>query len=159
MRIRILGSVPLWNGFGCGSGRPKNMQISIRIRKTAKKVIWNHKTEEIKVLLTIFCLLMEDPESDPYLWLTDPDADPGRHKNKRILRIRIHNTGFRQFADPDPFVRGMDLRIRIRIHTEISWIRNTGLRADINTERHGLQPTEQGRTGSFRAYMNTGIFR
>ncbi len=27
--------------------------------------------------------------------------------------------------DPDPFVRGMDPRIRIRIHTKMSWIRNT----------------------------------
>jgi hypothetical protein len=27
MRIRILGSVPLSNGSGCGSGRPKNIRI------------------------------------------------------------------------------------------------------------------------------------
>jgi hypothetical protein len=27
--------------------------------------------------------------------------------------------------DPDPLVRGMDPRIRIRIHTKMSWIRNT----------------------------------
>jgi hypothetical protein len=29
--------------------------------------------------------------------------------------------------DPDPFVRGMDprIQIRIRIHTKMSWIRNT----------------------------------
>jgi hypothetical protein len=27
--------------------------------------------------------------------------------------------------DPGPLVRGMDPRIRIRIHTKISWIRNT----------------------------------
>jgi hypothetical protein len=31
MRIRILGSVPLTNGSGCGSGRPENIRI-IRIR-------------------------------------------------------------------------------------------------------------------------------
>jgi hypothetical protein len=28
--------------------------------------------------------------------------------------------------DPDPLVRVMDPRIRIRIHTKMSWIRNTG---------------------------------
>ena len=28
--------------------------------------------------------------------------------------------------DPDPLVRGMDPQIRIRIHTKMSWIRNTG---------------------------------
>jgi hypothetical protein len=28
--------------------------------------------------------------------------------------------------DPDPLVRGMDPRIRIRIHPKMSWIRNTG---------------------------------
>jgi hypothetical protein len=28
--------------------------------------------------------------------------------------------------DPDPLVRGMDPLIRIRIHTKMSWIRNTG---------------------------------
>ncbi len=28
-------------------------------------------------------------------------------------------------ADPDPLVRGMDPRIRNRIHTKMSWIRNT----------------------------------
>jgi hypothetical protein len=27
-------------------------------------------------------------------------------------------------ADPDPLVRGMDARIRIRIHTKMSWIRS-----------------------------------
>jgi hypothetical protein len=26
--------------------------------------------------------------------------------------------------DPDPLVKGMDPRIRIRIHTKMSWIRN-----------------------------------
>jgi hypothetical protein len=32
MRIRILGSVPLTNGSGRGSGRPKNIRIWMRIR-------------------------------------------------------------------------------------------------------------------------------
>ncbi len=30
--------------------------------------------------------------------------------------------------DPDPLVRGMDPRIRIRIHTKMSWVRNTVLK-------------------------------
>ncbi len=83
MLIRILGSAALTNG----SRRPKN--IRIRIRKTAsffknkshKKV--TYKTVEIKVFLTIFARWWKDPEPEPYpetvpyLWLTDPDADPG----------------------------------------------------------------------------------
>ncbi len=32
-------------------------------------------------------------DTDPYLWLADPDPDPGDPKNMRILRIRIPNTG------------------------------------------------------------------
>jgi hypothetical protein len=42
--------------------------------------------------------------------------------NDKNSRIRI------QDPDPDqnPLVRGMDPRIRIRIHTKMSWIRNTG---------------------------------
>jgi hypothetical protein len=31
--------------------------------------------------------------------------------------------------DLDPLVRGMDPRIRIRIHTKMSWVRNTGKKA------------------------------
>ncbi len=38
--------------------------------------------------------------------------------NDENSRIRIQ--------DPDPLVRGMDPRIRIRIHRKMSWIRNTG---------------------------------
>ncbi len=34
--------------------------------------------------------------------------------------------GADQDPDLDPLVRGMDPRIRIRIHTKMSWIRNTG---------------------------------
>jgi hypothetical protein len=30
--------------------------------------------------------------------------------------------------DPDPLVRGMDPRIRIRIHPKMSWIRNTAMK-------------------------------
>jgi hypothetical protein len=38
-----------------------------------------------------------------------------------MFRIRIHM--FLGLPDPDPLVRGMDPRIRI--HTKMSWIRNT----------------------------------
>ncbi len=58
-------------GSGCESGMLKN--IRLRIRKTEK----SHKD----FLLTIFVWWWKDseldPEPDPYLWLTDPDADPG----------------------------------------------------------------------------------
>ncbi len=40
--------------------------------------------------------------------------------NDEKSRIRI------QDSDPDPLVRGMDPRIRIRIHSKMSWIRSTG---------------------------------
>jgi hypothetical protein len=39
-------------------------------------------------------------------------------------RIRIQDPD--PNPDPDPPVRGMDPRIRIRIHPKMSWIRNTG---------------------------------
>jgi hypothetical protein len=41
-----------------------------------------------------------------------------------ILKVRDENGRIR-IQDPDPLVRGMDLRIRI--HPKMSWIRNTGL--------------------------------
>ncbi len=39
------------------------------------------------------------------------------------LKVTDEKAGSGQHPDPDPLVRGMDLRIRIR--TKISWIRNT----------------------------------
>jgi hypothetical protein len=43
-----------------------------------------------------------------------------------VLRIRIRRIRmFLSLLDPDPLVRGMDPQIRIRIHTKMSWIRNT----------------------------------
>jgi hypothetical protein len=43
-----------------------------------------------------------------------------------ILKVNNKNSRIRiQDPDPDPLVNGMDLRIRIRIHTKMSWIRNT----------------------------------
>jgi hypothetical protein len=76
IRIRILGSIPLTNGCGCG--KPKN------IRNTGKKSQRSDKTGEIKVFLTIFAWWWKDPELDPepgpYLWLTNPGAETGGPK-------------------------------------------------------------------------------
>jgi hypothetical protein len=41
-----------------------------------------------------------------------------------ILKVNGENSMIR-IQDPDPLVRGMDPRIRIRIHPKMSWIRNT----------------------------------
>jgi hypothetical protein len=47
------------------------------------------------------------------------------------LKVTDENSRIRiQDPDPDPLVRGMDLRIRIRIHPKMSWIRNTGSNND-----------------------------
>jgi hypothetical protein len=40
------------------------------------------------------------------------------------LEVNDENSRIR-IQDPDPLVRGMDPRIQIRIHTKMSWIRNT----------------------------------
>ncbi len=61
-------------------GRPKNLRIRMRIRNTVKKSQRSHKTVEVKVFLTIFAWWWKDPEPVSYLWLMDPDADPGGPK-------------------------------------------------------------------------------
>ncbi len=91
-RIRILRFVPLTNWSGCRSGRPENVRIRIRNTRSFtslfkdKKVIMKlqiYNTLEIKVhyfckvFFTIFAWWWKDPKPDPYLWLKDPDADPG----------------------------------------------------------------------------------
>jgi hypothetical protein len=48
-----------------------------------------------------------------------------------ILKVSDENSSIRiqdpdPNPDPDPLVRGIYPRIRIRIHTKMSWIRNTG---------------------------------
>jgi hypothetical protein len=44
------------------------------------------------------------------------------------LKVNDENSRIRiQDLDPDPLVRSMDPRIRIRIHPKMSWIRNTVL--------------------------------
>jgi hypothetical protein len=62
-----------------------------------KKTWRNHKTVVINVFLYYFCLLIEGPDPDPYLWLMDPDADPGG-QNIWILRVRICETGCKESA-------------------------------------------------------------
>ncbi len=48
-----------------------------------------------------------------------------------VASLRLHTYSYElltaSVADPDPLVRGMDprIQIRIRIHTKMSWIRNT----------------------------------
>jgi hypothetical protein len=46
-----------------------------------------------------------------------------------ILKVNDENSRIR-IQDPDPLVRGMEPRIRIRIHPKMSWIRNTGSNND-----------------------------
>jgi hypothetical protein len=48
-----------------------------------------------------------------------------------ILQVNDENSRIRIYdpdpnPEPDPLVRGMNPRIRIRIHTKIAWIHNTG---------------------------------
>ncbi len=77
MRIQILGSVPLLNG----TGRPRNIRI-LRIR--------NRNTH-------ICALWWKDPEPDPYLWLTDADADPGGPKTSYGSRSTTLATPYHKF--------------------------------------------------------------
>jgi hypothetical protein len=52
-----------------------------------------------------------------------------------ILKVNDENSRPRiQDPDPDPLIRGMDQRIRI--HTKMSWIRNTGIRLFLYTVSH-----------------------
>ncbi len=44
-----------------------------------------------------------------------------------ILKVNDEKSRIR-IQDPDPLVRDMDPRIRIRIHSKMSWIRNTAQR-------------------------------
>ncbi len=95
--------------------RTLRIWIPMRIQNTGiltsffkdKKSKRSHKTVETKVFLTIFDWwwkdLKPDAEPDPYLWLTDPDADPGDQKNIWILRIRIRisNTGKYTWVQPN----------------------------------------------------------
>ncbi len=70
--------------------------------------------------------------------------------NDENSKIRIQDPD--PNPDPDPLVRGIDPRIRIRIHPKMSWIRNTGWKAGIQfkEEQAPLGPRGAetgGRTG------------
>jgi hypothetical protein len=54
-----------------------------------------------------------------------------------ILKVNDANSRIR-IQDPDPLVRGMDPRIRIRIHSKMSWIPNTALGNIFSLETHFL---------------------
>jgi hypothetical protein len=47
---------------------------------------------------------------------------------KKISFVGVLKVSDENKQDPDPLVRDMDPRIRIWIHTKMSWIRTTGLR-------------------------------
>ncbi len=86
---RVVDPWHFWYGSGCGSassdpylcltdpdadpGGPKTyVSDSVTLVKSHKEV-----PVPVKVFLTIFAWWWEDPEPDPYLLLTDPDADRG----------------------------------------------------------------------------------
>ncbi len=73
-------------GSGCRPGTLVHLHHSSKIRKSHR----SYKTVEIMVFLTIFARWWKDrdPDPDPYLWLTDPYADPGSPKYP--------------YPDPDP---------------------------------------------------------
>ena len=52
-----------------------------------------------------------------------------------MLKVNDENSRIR-IQDPNPFVRSMDPRIRIRIHPKMSWIRNTGFLYPLLTRSH-----------------------
>jgi hypothetical protein len=60
------------------------------------------------------------PDPVPLIRGMDPDPAPDHQAKSWKLFC-----DFLDFPDPDPLVRGMDARIRIRIHTKMSWIWNT----------------------------------
>ncbi len=66
IRMRILGSVPLTNGSGCGSVRKSSVTFDFCI-----KILFCNDY----LFQSAFMRKGKDP--DPYLQLTDPDADPG----------------------------------------------------------------------------------
>jgi hypothetical protein len=95
------GSVIFWYGSGCGSSDPyiwltepdadpvekkhkdptePDADSERWYNYKNKKSKRSHKTVEIKVFLTSFAWRWKAPEPHPYLWLTNPDGDPGGPK-------------------------------------------------------------------------------
>ncbi len=104
------GSISQRYGSGFGSGSGSFYHHAKIVRKT--------------LILTILWLFLTF-----YLWKVPSKSN----KQKKIvfvgiLKVTDENSRIRiQDPDPDPLVRGMDPRIRIRINAKISWIRNTAL--------------------------------
>ncbi len=104
------GSVAFWYGSGCGSGfsdqylwlmgsgsesgRPEQIRIlrlgnRMRIRNTgtftsffkdkSHKEVKNNRNQGFSCFFA-WWWMDPDPDPDPYLWLTDPNADPGGPK-------------------------------------------------------------------------------
>ena len=88
-------SIPLTSGSG--SGRPKTGGSGSRAGSGSATLSKSNKQKKLCLKISFF---------DGILKVNDENS-----------RIKIQ--------DPDPFVRVMDLRIRIRIHPKISWIPNT----------------------------------
>ncbi len=95
---------PRTYGSGCGSGTLLKCHVEVTI----------HKTEEIKAFLTIFAWWWKDPEPYPYLWQTDPDADPGgtktygsKHRFFANLLIRFYciQPKLNCLVEPEPKLR------------------------------------------------------
>jgi hypothetical protein len=88
---KLARSVTFWYGSGCRSRTLIHLHHFSKIKKLPR----SHMTVVIKVFLAIFAQWWKEPEPhlepDPYLWLTDPDADPVGLKNIQIW-IRICNT-------------------------------------------------------------------
>jgi len=100
-RIRILGSVPLINGSGCGSGRPKIIPSGTLVHLHHTSKIKTHKKEARKQMKSRFFLLflLDDGSIRICIVLvtTDSDADPRGPPPKKK-----HTDPTDQDADPQP---------------------------------------------------------
>ncbi len=100
VRIQILRSVPLTDRSGCGYGRrgPKTkvsygsgFRILVHLHHSSK--IKSHKKVTKQQKSRVFLpFLLDAPEPDLYLWLTDPDTDP--QVPKKQIQMQIHKTVF-----------------------------------------------------------------
>jgi hypothetical protein len=86
-----------WYGSQCGSGMPKSYGS---YGSGSGTLVKSPKQKKSRFFFTIFAWWWKDPdpeldpEQGPYLWLTDPDADPGGQKTYTDPDhpVRIPNT-------------------------------------------------------------------